>query len=138
MIRKATYKDLDAIEDMARQFVEAGPYKEHVNFISIKMVILACLSKESIFIEDSGKGMILGIVAPFVYGTIPVATELAWWVSPEARNSSIGKELFDTFENWAKEQGCKLITMISLDEQVGKYYEKRGYRLSERAYIKEI
>lgn len=140
-IRIATIDDLDLVVNMFCRFGENSPYKNYVGKEQITNVmknILEADNNEKIILLHGEVGMIIGIATPFLYGPHIVATELAWWVNPEARNSSVGKELLNAFEFWAKRVGCTLITMISLDDQLGNYYEKRGYSLFERAYMKEI
>jgi GNAT superfamily N-acetyltransferase len=88
--------------------------------------------------------MIGGIIVPYIYDNYSQAIELCWWVDEDVRHTGLGKELLQAFEDWAKEEGCKYITMISLaapnqeHDQVGKVYEKLGYSLMERTYMKEI
>ena len=39
----------------------------------------------------------------------PVALEVAWYVAPEKRNSGIGMELYNKFEQWARKLGAEYI-----------------------------
>lgn len=93
-------------------------------------------SKVILLYED--KGFLAGITHNFLLGPHRMAVELGWYVQPEYRGEKIGKALIDGFENWAEVMDCKLITMVSIDEEMGKYYEKRGYKLYERSYMKEL
>lgn len=89
-----------------------------------------------IFIGDGG--FLAGTITPFVYGFNYCATELAWWIEEDKRGNGIGKELIEAFEQWAKEKGCSMVTMVSIDDSVGKFYESTGYRLKERVYVKDL
>lgn len=140
MIHKATQEDIDALVELGIRFGDASPYKAY--YTETKIRILATNSvynEDSIaFVDDEHKGMIVGVMTPFILGEILTATEIAWWVNPEDRHTSLGKQLHQAFEEWAKARGCKLINMISIDDNLGAYYEKCGYKLTERAYMKEI
>lgn len=141
MIRKAALKDVEALVEMGIKFGEASPYKEYYTEGKVRAIANLC-AQEWVdfvaFIDTDNKGMIVGHASKFLLGEVQIATEIAWWVNPEDRKGSVGKELLEAFEGWAKEQGCKLISMISIDDTLGSYYEKCGYTLTERSYMKEI
>lgn len=141
MIRKATQEDIDLLIEMGIKFAEASPYKTYYTKDKLR-TIADFSSREMIgfiaFIDEDKRGMLVGYGSEFLLGKVKVATEIAWWVNPEDRKTSVGKELLQAFEQWAKEQDCKLITMISIDDTLGSYYEKCGYKLTERTYMKEI
>lgn len=141
MIRIATKEDFDLVLNMALKFSASSPYAKYTDVDKLKILIETFLEEDrskSIILLHSDKGMLAAIVTPFLFGNIKLSTEVGWWVEPEARGLKIGKELLDAYEYWAKQVGCSLVTMSSLDDSVGKYYEMNGYTLYERAYIKEI
>lgn len=138
-IRIATLDDLEQIVSMSMKFVQDTPYSEYANQETIRDLAMNLVSdnnKSIILLSDHG--MIAGLVTPNLFGSGHFATELAWWIDPEYRGSREGSQLLEAFEYWSKLVGCKAINMTCLDDQVGQYYEKKGYRLRERAYIKEI
>ena len=140
-LRVATIEDLPIILNLAMKFAKSSPYSEYVNEDKIKKIAEGFLSSEhqdKIILLYDDIGMIVGLVSPFMFGNNRVATELAWWIEPNERGKKAGKELLDAFEFWAKKVGCSIVTMMSLDDKIGKYYEKRGYKLSEMSYMKEI
>lgn len=138
MIRKATIEDYSAVFAMAKKFAEESPYKDLCTITRLRSVVLDCLLSPDRVVFMNEHGMIAGMYTVFIYGSDLNAVELAWWVDPEHRTSGLGKELIQAFEDWAKDNGCKMVTMISLDDDLGKYYEKRGYKLNERAYLKVL
>lgn len=139
MIRIAKIDDLGLVLEMANKFLENSPYKERVDEkVLIDLVLDIITSPGSIVILNDRKGFLAGKIVPFMFSAEPMATELGWWVDPKYRKSEVGKELLEAFEYWAKKKKCKLITMVSLDDGLGKFYERRGYTLHERAYLKEI
>lgn len=141
MIRIATIEDLDVAVSLGMKFAQASPYVDYIDEPSVRAVLQEVIEgpqENGIVLLCEDYAMIFGVARKFIYGPITGATELAWWVNEDQRGTSVGKELFEAFEYWAKRVGCLTITMTSLDDQVGSYYEKKGYRLLERAYVKQI
>ncbi len=142
MLKRATIEDFDLVYDMAVKFSEEfSQYKEFVEPLFLETIIRDILMSPDelkVALLHGEMGMLLGEVSQFPYGPHLVAVERAWWVKPENRMTKVGLELLEAFEFWANKVGCKIITMSCLDEGVGKLYEKQGYKLSERAYMKVI
>jgi GNAT superfamily N-acetyltransferase len=138
-IHRADIKDFDTVYSMAMKF--AKEYSPYWNEDSIKDLVINFLDDWSnkIVILCPDKGMLAAVINPFILDmTKSMATEIAWWVEPEYRDKGLGQELLEGFEIWAAGQGCNLMSMVGLSDDLGKYYEKSGYKLYERAYIKEI
>lgn len=93
-------------------------------------------------LEDEGviKGALGFVVNKDLHEDLKVAVETFWFVSPEFRGG--GKILVDAFEAKALELGCKRTAMIHMADlfadSLEKFYEKRGYRLAEKHYIKDM
>lgn len=139
-MRVATSDDFDVILEMAMKFIESTNYKELADQQTIANFVWNLLdlpATEGIVILTEG-GMLAGVIKPFVFGTVKLATEVAWWVDPDKRSTGIGKALLDTFEYWAEANHCTGVIMVSLDDQLAKYYEKQGYKVQERTYMKEL
>ncbi len=138
-LHRGDIKDFDMVYDMALKFAKA--YSPFWDEDSIRDLVVTFLDDWSnkIVIVYPGKGMLAAIINPFMLDMNKrMATEVAWWVEPEYRDEGIGQELLESFEIWAVAQGCSLMSMIGLDDELGKYYEKNGFKLYERAYLKEI
>lgn len=135
-VYKATSEDKEALFAMALTFLGTTSYD--YNHSEILYLVDKMLEEGVMFIDESKKGMIGGVFVPFIYTGEFQAIELCWWVDESIRHTGVGKELLRAFEDYAIGQGCKYITMISLDDQVGKVYEKLGYALTERTYMKEL
>ena len=92
--------------------------------------------------DDEGKrlGGLAYIKSPDLYSGELMAIELYWFVHPGNRGS--GKLLLDAFEESAKKNGCVKAAMIhmvdSFPETLKTLYEKRGYKLIELHYTKEL
>lgn len=141
MPRLAVPKDHSEVVNMAIKFANNTVYSRYCDVEVINRLaadFLDPLNPDKIVFIEPSSGMLAGMITPFTFGVDLIATEVVWWVEPDKRNTKVGKELLDAFEDWARNEGCRLITMISIDDALGKYYEKRGYGLYEHAYMKEL
>lgn len=89
----------------------------------------------------SRDGMIGGLLVPFPYNqNILVAQELFWWVAPDSRGG--GMALLDAFEDEAEMRGAGIVAMSLMEEMKGevlsRIYERRGYKLNERSFLKVL
>lgn len=138
----ATVEDLPEIMDFAMKFIAVTGYADYSDEATIEQLaknLITGPQNISIILLKPGIGMLAGMSSPFVFGPHLIASEVAWWVEPDKRGQKDGEELVDAFEYWAKHKaGCTLITLTSLDDKVGKFYEKKGYKLHERAYMKNL
>lgn len=140
-IKIATIEDLDLVVSLAMKFAQASPYATYATEEDMRQLakqIIEGPKENGIVLLYEDFGMIAGVARKFIYGYPYGATELAWWVDEDKRGTKAGVELLEAFEHWAKKVGCLYITMTSLDDQIGNYYEKKGYKLCERAYMKQI
>jgi hypothetical protein len=141
-IKIATLEDLPEILEMGMKFVSKTGYDKYSDEQTIENLIRTVITgqqNEMIILLIPGVGFIGGQTSPFAFGPHLLASEIAWWINEDKRKSGAGIELIDAFEYWAKHvAGCTIITLTSLDDKVGKVYEKKGYKLHERAYMKEL
>lgn len=136
-LRQATLDDIELITHMGMKFAAASPYKDFCQQPIMAEVIRSCIQARGCFVYDEA-GFIMGQISKFIYGTDALASELGWWVEPAYRSQGVGAALISAFEEWAYANGAHAIAMISLDQEVGAYYAKRGYRLCEHTYFKEF
>lgn len=138
----ATTEDFEEIRDMAMKFMSTTGYTEYSDEETISNLINNILTgkqNEMIILLQPGVGFLAGMASPFPFGPHLIASEVAWWINEDSRGTGAGGELVDAFEYWAKNfAGCTMITLTSLDDSVGKFYEKKGYKLHERAYMKQL
>lgn len=141
-MKVATFEDLTEIADMSMKFMETTGYAPYADRTTIERLIAGLITgeqNEKIIIFQSGVGFLAGCVVPFLFGPHLLATEIAWWVEPKERGNGAGIEFLAAFEYWAKEKaGCSMISMVCLEDKLGEVYEKRGYKLYERAYMKVL
>lgn len=69
------------------------------------------------------------------------AEELFLWVEPEHR-SGFGAQMLVAMEVWAKAQGALSFGMSSIEllrpEATARLYARRGYRATQRTFIKRL
>lgn len=140
--------DFDDIKRMCLDFYNSSIYKDYghdedkidsniCEFIynpSNRIIILGLLEGQPI-------GMLAASVQPIIFSKARIATEVLWWVDVEHRQSRVGFQLIEAFEYWAGEVAkADLQQLCTLNgeyaELAGAYYERRGYKLSEKAYLK--
>lgn len=138
----ATLEDLPDIVNMSMKFMETTGYAEFSDRKTIEDFAFDMLNaerNEKIVIYEPGVGFLAGVANPFPFGPHLLATEVAWWVSPDARGKRVGAEFLEAFEYWAKEiAGCTMLSMVGLDDKLEKFYQDKGYKLYERAYMKVL
>lgn len=142
MIRKAIVDDIFLIVGMAYKFYQETAFKG-LKFDFFKVANSLSMMVDSpdhllLMYEHEGRvvGTLIASAIETTFSTDKVTVELMWWVDPEHRGNKEGLELLETYEQWAQETGCKLITMACFDDRIGEFYTKRGYMLNERNYIK--
>lgn len=138
----ATIDDVAEVLEMSKQFMSSTGYTEYSDEQNIRNLIESIVTgrqDQMIILLKPGVGFIAGQATPFVFGPHYIASEIAWWINEEHRQTGAGTDLLEAFEYWAKNiAGCTMITLTSLDDKVGKFYEKKGYKLYERAYMKAL
>lgn len=95
------------------------------------------IDNDKIAISKDG-GILLGIIGPSLLGPFKQAHEIVWWVDPLKRGNSL--DMIKIYENWAIENGAKLIELKSLNKfkEVEKIYEKLNYEPIEKSWVKVI
>jgi len=138
MVRIAQTEDFNIAFTLADIFVTEAYGKWADSRATYSLVYQCIKDEDKVFLLYEDKGFLAGVTNRFLLGNQYMAVELGWYVLPECRGTGAGKALMDGFEDWAKIMKCDLISMISIDDEVGNYYEKRGYKLYERTYMKEL
>jgi RimJ/RimL family protein N-acetyltransferase len=111
VIRPACATDVDAVQRMAARFLSAeGPYADRFQADPERIAALVAYLTQATdgaagFIAEQD-GQAVGMFGVFslehpITGQ-RVASELCWWMEPEARGSRVGLELLRAAEGWAK------------------------------------
>lgn len=137
MIRAATVDDIPGLLDMGAKFAERADLATHVGYDAESMAatFAAMIERDEFCLFIGGCGAIGGMVAPHPFNHAqPIADELFWW--SEGRE---GLRLLEAYEEWAASHGA-VIRMTALEavepDRMGRFYERRGYRPLERAYVR--
>lgn len=76
------------------------------------------------------------LVTPHPYSGQSTASEMFWYVAPEARGA--GVKLLKAAEAWARERGARHIIMIAPDSRVSSFFQRMGYARLEEQFIKAL
>lgn len=138
-MRIATPEDFEEIKRMSLEFIKQTPYKDRYSEEAIENLINKILSspKDEMILLITEGGFIAAASVPFLFGPSKVVSEIAWWVDEDKRKTGTGAALLSALEYWAKEVAkADMVTMASLISDLDSYYEKKGYKLYEKAYMK--
>lgn len=144
-VRKATLEDKLDLTFLIKQFLKETSYPFKVDTDKLLGSFEQIIEHENFIVlvlEDQGdiSGTLVGGVTQPLFSHDIVASELAWFVTPEKRGSKDSLKLLKQYEDWCKEKGCKFITMVDIDpyDDLGKFYKAKGYSLTEKTYVKEL
>lgn len=148
MIREATRYDIKELTEMAKCYAKEMPStlaSDDNNFdgSNVEKLFFSIISGRGfILIDSDNKGFLAAIITNNTwFPKILEMHELAWWVKPEFRSSSVGGKLWIEFNKKADEllsSGRIQAVITSLMVNSPKIdYEKRGYKMLEVSYLKE-
>lgn len=148
LIRQATAEDIAQLSEFGSKFFQYSGYGKLLTYSAEGMVhaLYTILDTGVIFVaEVDGRlvGGIMGIMSVlWCQPSVPVAAELAWWVDEQYRNHPIGIRLLKQFEDYAKEQGAKVVVMSDMllegRSTVGEMLNRFGYETTERSHMKVL
>jgi GNAT superfamily N-acetyltransferase len=141
-IRAATKSDHDEVMRISRKYI----YETMLGDLSDKQIddVIHALLTDGILLvaekEDKIRGIIGGrYVEGFMNGKF--TEEILWYVEPEYRG--VGKQLYSSFEEQCKTNGCVGIAMSAYSvngflKVVERFYLQNGYKEIERKYYKTL
>lgn len=146
MIRQAKFTDISTLCDMCESFWDHSTQAVPFHRESALSMLISSYEKGCILVGEINKeikGFIVLTIGPvLVNHNILQATELAWWVEPSHRKTTIGIKLLNEAEKLATSFGCKFLNVAlmfsSMPEEVQSMYERKGYRQSESLFSKEL
>ena len=149
MIRQATLQDYDRIMSMMINFANSSPVSALQEPVYDDMYIRRLLDnfiKTGIILvaekETELQGMLIAQIIPDVWlPHVKTMREVAWWVEPEHRHSTMGYRLLKEYVNI----GEKLVdnsviegfTLTNMEQSPDFDLEKRGWSPIETNYIYE-
>jgi N-acetylglutamate synthase-like GNAT family acetyltransferase len=149
MIRRAGIDDFDRIMELMINFANTSPLTEHHNpQYNTKYVktLLCGIMKNGVIIVGEKDGEIQGILIASIVNDpwlpeIRILREMAWWVEPCVRESSLGYKLLKKYIEYGekmKHAGVIDQFMLTLMEISPDFdLEKRGWYKAEQNYMFE-
>lgn len=145
-IRRAHHNDLDFLLAQLREFSQFfGTEKALFGDESYaRQTLLGMIADHPFFVaegEGAGPvGFVAGLITPHLFNpNIRVLAETFWWVSEEHRGSRAGLMLLEEFVKFGKENVDWITFALEEKSPVNeKALTKRGFKLQERSYLKEI
>lgn len=144
-IKKAAPADLEWMLDQLKEFSRFYGTKISLfgDIDHAAQTVLNMIENHVCFVSWRGEirtGFIAGYVCPHPYNPeIQLLTESFWWVDPEYRMSRAGLMLLDKFTEWGEDNCDWVIFTLEHHSPVkDDCLLRRGYRLSERSYLKEV
>lgn len=143
MIRLANKYDTTEIIEMMQAFRKESQIKqfEDLNNEEYWFNLLSTIFAGSGFIYiEPGKGLIIGVIMPTIWCNKTFSLhELAWYVKPEFRNTTVGARLFHSFINEAKklkeQNRIKYFVMSKLSSSPDIKYDKYGFTKLDENWI---
>lgn len=150
IIRYLERADYGQVLDLMIQFAEETGIKD-LQYDTYdkeqgRRVLLRCEKAGVSLVAATEEGFVAGFLLSMKQQDIWIPEvirlrELAWYVRPELRGTSIGARLFFTYVNSAEkllERGeIRGYTMTKLSSSADFNYEKRGMRKIEETYLRE-
>jgi hypothetical protein len=149
MIRHATLQDFDRIMEMMIDFANSSPYEaQHMpqyNDEYVRRLLCNFMSQGVILLgEQKGEvvGMLIAGIAPDVWlPHVKTMKEVAWWVEPEHRFSTLGfrllKEYIKCGEKMVENGNIDGFTLTNMEISPDFDLEKRGWKKIESNYLFE-
>lgn len=106
---------------------------------------IAALTKSGSLLVSEREGEVVGAVGlvatphPFHQG-LKLAAQVFWWVEPDQPEAET--ELLGAAEQWARDQGCQILTMIAAaglrGTEMKDMFCQHGFSPMEQAFIKTL
>jgi len=144
MIRQATKFDKTEIINMMKQFRSEADLPEYVDAENEEywnlLLDTILVGKGVVFLEE-GKGLLMALIHPTIWDNrINTMQELAWYVKPEFRNTTVGYRLLKSYIEYGdelKEDGrIKFFSVSKMDTSPNVKYQKFGFRKKDENWIK--
>lgn len=144
-IRLARYEDILDLSLLIRSFTSEAKYGFSLDYNKIYDTLKNTMEDDDyllLVVEDGDKlvGMFFAMLIEPLFSSDKVAAEVAWYISPDSRGSKQALKLIDWYLLWAEERGATKATIADIVElnDIGKLYNRKGFVLSERSYVKDL
>lgn len=156
-IRPATMADAARVKELVEHFMSQTSYGRILGLArpgvletlieevieGVGVILLAeepeVRAGEAIISQALVVGMIALAALPHPVTGEAFVDELAWWVEPAWRGSSIGPRLLRAAEEWTVQKGLHMLKMVApAGTDVGAFYRRSGYMEVETAWVKVL
>lgn len=143
MIRQATKHDKTQVIQMMQLFRAEShieQYKDLDNIDYWNRLLDSMLAGQGIIYIEDNVGLIMGIVMPTIWcDKTLVLNELAWYVKPEYRNTTVGYRLLKAYVDYGKqlkEQGrIKMFTIAKMVTSPDLKYDRFGFSKLDEIWV---
>ena len=144
MIRQATKFDKTEIIEMMKQFRQEADLPEYMgeeNEEYWNLLLDTILVGKGVLFLEEGKALLMALIHPTIWNNkINTMQELAWYVKPEFRHTTVGYRLLKAYieyGNELKEDGrIKFFSVSKMDTSPDIKYQKFGFRKKDENWIK--
>lgn len=144
MIRPATLDDVPRLVEMGRAFLRTPPYAglfaDAPEVLETLIQTLIAGDATTVLVVAQGDGLVVGaiglLVAPHFASGDLLASEVFWYMDPAHRGA--GVRLLRAAERWAVAFGAVGVSMVAPNDRLGAVYERWGYQLLERSYLRRF
>jgi GNAT superfamily N-acetyltransferase len=128
-VRRATPADIPQLPELCNQLGYPSSEEE----VRARFGGIDAASDHGLFVAESDDGRLAGFVHVFVIRTMesePRAEIGGLVVDAAQRSHGIGKLLMERAEIWAREHGCRIVSLRSnvIRERAHAFYERLGYK----------
>lgn len=130
LFKQSTYNYVSWDEAKAREMIEKAVIEGGKDFL-----VLLSYDKEDIV------GGVMAYAFEPLFSKERIAVESYLWLDEDYRSSRRGQELLEAYEYWCKLVDVKIAQvglLASADQRMAKFYERRGYKIGETVYYKEL
>jgi N-acetylglutamate synthase-like GNAT family acetyltransferase len=143
MIRKATKYDKPQIIDMLKMFrdeAEVDYVKQLQDETYIKGLLDTILAGAGVVFLDDNKGFIMALITHTAWDNKTYQMyELAWYVIPQFRNTTLGYRLLKQYVDYGNElknQGrIKLFTIAKMPTSPDIKYDRFGFKKMDETWV---
>ena len=143
MIRQATKYDKTEIIKMMQLFraeADIEQYRHLDNIVYWNKLLDNILAGQGIIFLEEGKGLIMALITHTAWCDRTFQMyELAWYVKPEYRNTTVGYRLLKQYIDYGKqlkEQGrIKLFSIAKMESSPNIKYDKFGFNKLDETWI---
>lgn len=137
MIRQAEYKDGDVVFHLVEDFATSFAIEKEVFLASFEALLNDPNAHFSIAEVEK---RVVGYVLAFSHHTFYANGRVAWveeiMVDANYRRRGMGKSLMKSVEEWAANQGCKVVALAT--RRAANFYEAIDYQVSATYFRKLI